>query len=151
MCLFMSLSHIIERLSLITQSASAACFNLQKLSILPRKRFCRLRIVPRINSNCLPKEHLLVASCNGKNLFCETCLVQFVQFGNYRCTEARFSFDMFVCMSLCSRVTASGPLEQVLWHFVFWTCTGDNLQFWIKSDSSGQLMWGSACPSRTIF
>ena len=56
----------------------------------------------------------------------------------------------YVC--LCSLVTASGPLEQILWHFLFWTCTGDNFQFWIKSDSSsGQLKCGSARPSRTIF
>jgi len=81
-CLFMSLSHIIEPLCLITQSTCAACFNLQKLSILPRKRFYGFFIVPRINSNCLSKEHSLVASCNGEIMFCETCLVQFVRFGN---------------------------------------------------------------------
>jgi len=82
MCLFMSLSHIIESLSVITQSICVACFNLPKLSSLPRKRFYGLLIIARINSNCLPKEHSLVASCNGEILFCETCLVKFVRFGN---------------------------------------------------------------------
>lgn len=95
-CLFMSLSHIIERLSLITQSTWAAFFNLKKLSSLPRKRFYELLIVPRFNSNCLPKEHSLVSSCNGEILFCETCLMKFVRFGNKRCKEAHFSFDVSV-------------------------------------------------------